>query len=433
MVWIGIALLLCTTIAILGHGLWRRGGFYGFPFLAAAMFLTFVLPQIPGLVDDPFLPSQGALNRAVFFSWLCLVMCVVGWQLGKHTKQGPDMVFSEKRLLIYAAGLSLIGAYFFHKFGQLDDEERLRGFLTGTAVAYLFFAKLLTYGLAIALLCFAKRPSATALCIILFDGIFYFDRIVIAGRRGETAELALMVALALWFMRGRAVPRVVVSLSMVFAVLGLLTAGEYRAATYYNGAPDWSAVLNIDPVENWRKLVSEGGPEFRNLVFSLSHIADNQAFDYGAFHWNSLVHSYVPAQLFGDSLKDALYIETPPIYSINYEPAPGSTETGMMDAFASFWYFGALKFAIIGGVLSAIYCCAINGNTTMQLLYMLSAMPAMLVVTHFTNELAIAWVHMFAFIIPGLLYARIGPRRPGQSAAVFDTPSTPVAFSTSNG
>ena len=407
MEWIGATLLMLTSVGLLASGLWWRGGFYGFPFLAAAMFLTFVLPQVPGLIDDRFMPQDGALTSAIFFSWLCLVMCAIGWQLGRHSKIGWDVVFSEKRLLIYSAALSLLGAYFFHKFGQLDDEDRLRGFLTGTAVAYLFFAKPLTYGLAIALLCFARRRSLTALCIIAFDGLFYFDRIVIAGRRGDAAELALMVALALWFHKGRAVPRSVVAASLVFTVVGLLSAGEYRAATYYGGAPDWRAVLNINPAESWHKLIEEGGPEFRNLSFAISHISEHDDYDYGATHWNTLVFAYVPAQIVGSRIKESLFIPTPSLYSMNYEPAPGTTPTGMMDAFASFSYLGCLKFALVAALLGAIYSCAMNGNTMMQLLYMLSVMPAMLVVTHFTNEIVLAWAHISIFMIPGLLYARM--------------------------
>ncbi|HEV7250448.1 MAG TPA: hypothetical protein VGN93_25980 [Shinella sp.] len=411
MAWLAVVLLFITSIAMLVSGLWRRGGFFGFPFLAAAMFLTFVLPQIPGLIDDRFLPQNSALARAVFFSWLCLVMCSVGWWLGKHSKLGPDLVFSEKRLLYYAAGLSLVGAYFFYRFGQLADEERLRGFLTGTAVAYLFFAKLLTYGLAIALLCFARRRSTLALCIVLFGLAFYFDRIVIAGRRSEAAELGLMVALAFWFHRGWAVPRSLVSLSLVFAMAGLVSVGEYRAATYYNGAPDWRAVLEINPVENWQKLLKQGGPEFRNLVFSMASISENQAYDFGISHWNSVVFVYVPAQLVGSKIKESLYIDTPSVYSRDYDPAPGTTPTGMMDSFASFSYFGCLKFALMAGILSWIYFCAMQGNTSMRLLYMLSATPAMLAITHFTNEIVIAWVHMAVFLIPGLLYAGMRPAR----------------------
>jgi hypothetical protein len=93
----------------------------------------------------------------------------------------------------------------------------------------------------------------------------------------------------------------------------------------------------------------------------------------------------------------------------------------MMDAFASFSYFGCLKFALVALLLAGIYSCAMQGNTAMQLLYMLSAIPGMLVVTHFTNEIAIAWVHTALFMIPVLLIARIPATR-----ATRDCPSPVV-------
>ena len=163
-----LSLLTILCIGMLLRGLLVRGGFYHFPFLAAAILLTFVLPQLPGLINSRFI-SDSSISKALFFSCLCLAMCGVGWSVGVHGHRPQDHYFSEARLLLVAAALSLVGGFFFYKFGHLPDEQRLRGILTGTAVAYLFFAKLLTYGLAIALICYAQRRSALALAIIFFD------------------------------------------------------------------------------------------------------------------------------------------------------------------------------------------------------------------------------------------------------------------------
>jgi hypothetical protein len=416
------AYLGLACLAFLAIGFWTRGGFYAYPFLAAGMFATFVLPQIPGLAADKFIPA-GYMERAVFFSLLCLLMCGAGWWLGTRTKAKWDWIFSEQRLLHYAALLSVVGAYFFHKFGELSDAERLVGFLSGAAVSYLFFARLLTYGLAIALLCFARRPSRLALAIIAFDCLFYFDRIVIAGRRGDAAEFFLMIALALWFQKRWPVPRWTGALGLVFALVGLLGAGDYRAATYYSGAPDWTAVSKIDLAANWNTLISQGGPEVRNLAFSMAYVESHEAYDYGADHWNTLVNSYVPAQLVGTALKQSLFLPVPPVYQPGYVPSPGTTQTGMMDAFISYWYFGALKFALIAALMGYIYTLAMRGNSAMQLLYMLSVMPSMLAITHFTNEVLVAWVHIFGFILPGLFYAKVRPPRTRMMPAARPLPA----------
>lgn len=389
------------------HGLLVPGRFYQFPFMAAGIITTFVLPQIPGLINNPFI-SELALNKTLFFAILCLSMCWAGWALGRYDAEGksPNIAFRESRLLTAAALLTLIGAYFFWRLGQLPDEERLRGMLTGRAVAYLFFAKLLTYGFAIALLCWMRHPSRFALMIILVCSAFYLERIVIAGRRGETAEFLLLLALSTWFLKGWAVPRIAVVIGLLFSLVGMLAAGQYREATHYSGEPDWSSVLEIDLAANWNQLLREGGREMANAVMAIDNIDRHKQFDFGISHWNSTVFSYVPAQLFGQSLKNSLMVDVAQTFDRDYEPTIGSTATGLTDSFASFWYFGCVKFLLLGWSMGRIYSAARGGSTVMQLIYMHSVVPAILAITHFTNEIVIAWIHLAAFMVPVLLYAQ---------------------------
>ena len=411
MSWLLFAVLTAACLVMLVHGLAERGRFLQFPFLAAAAFLAFIVPQIPGLVESRFLP-EAATAKTLFLSVLCLLMCWVGWNVGMRSSAPSTTAFSERRLLHVALVLSLAGAYFYHKFGELPDDERLRGMLTGTAVAYLFFAKLLTYGLAIALLCFMQRPSRLALAIIAFDALFVLERIFIAGRRSETAEFLLLIALALWFQKRWAVPRAAMAAGVALGLLSTLVAEEYRQATHYSSPPDWDAIARIDIGEKWDRLLMEGGSEMRNAVMAIDRIDREKTFNYGMGHWNSLVFAYVPAQLVGNSIKNALVIPVPEVFERDYAPTTGSTATGMTDAFASFWFFGCLKFFAIALVLGWVYASAMRGNTIMQLVYMLSAMPSILVITHFTNEIVIAWVHIAIFFIPALLYSRVRTSRP---------------------
>ena len=187
----------------------------------------------------------------------------------------------------------------------------------------------------------------------------------------------------------------------------MLGAEEYRQATLYHGKPDWSAVVNIDLARNWNRMLEQGGSEMRNATMAIEHIDRTRRFDFGLEHWNSVVFAFVPAQLVGQLFKSSLAIETPAVFERGYQRSTGSTSTGMMDAFASFWYFGCLKFFVIALLLGWIYSAAAHGNTTMQITYMLSAIPAMLAITHFTNEIVIAWIHMAAFLVPALYYARV--------------------------
>jgi hypothetical protein len=91
----------------------------------------------------------------------------------------------------------------------------------------------------------------------------------------------------------------------------------------------------------------------------------------------------------------------------DYNPPRGATETGMSDAFASFWYFGAVEFFLIALVLGRIYRAAMSGSTAAQILYALSAATSMMEITHSTQWLFSDWVEMGVFLLPMLAFARV--------------------------
>lgn len=95
----------------------------------------------------------------------------------------------------------------------------------------------------------------------------------------------------------------------------------------------------------------------------------------------------------------------------DYNALTGTTETGMADAFQSFWYFGALKFFLIAYLLARLWASAKEGQAAGQIVYMLSIVPAMHVVSHQTDWVIMAWVHMVLFLVPSLALAAVPARR----------------------
>lgn len=405
-----IATFTILSLSLLAYGLARPGRYYEFPFLATATFVFFILPQVFGLADDRYLP-RGALDKALAFTILCLLGCWLGWRSRAPSFQILNWELSERRLLQAAAVLSIIGAYFFYKISRLPEAERLATMKTGAAVAYLFFARLVTYGFAVAVLCWFRRPSLPALALILFDSLFFFDRVIIAGRRGDAAEFVFIIVLALWFQQRRAVPRMVVLLGIGISFLAMQAIGDYRNAVVYSENPDWSNVARIDVAGNITGMLNEGGLEFRNAANMINHADSTQQFDFGLSHWNTLVMTYVPGQIVGQGVKRALLVEPiGPYHDLRYTAAIGSTYTGMTDAFASFWYLGFIKYIIISYFMSRIYTAAMSGSASMQILYMLSASAAMHTITHFTQWILSAWIHVAIFMLPVVLYAAIRSR-----------------------
>lgn len=400
-----------VVLRLIAWGLERPDRIYQFPFLAGAMGFSFVLPQLPGLAMDPFLP-EGAYARAILFSALCLVMVRLGWD--DKSPVGPvRLAFDETRLLAVAAALSLAGAHFYIQLSRLPGDLAVATGLSGATVAQLFFAKLLSYGFGIACLVAARRPSIPALAIAGFDAVLYLDRIVVTGKRGETLEFAMIIALSLWFNRRIVVPRSLVLAGVVLGTFAMGAMSDYRDITRRGERPTLETIAEIPFADNLAETLKAGGPEMRNAIALIDHADRTFSFDYGLFHWNVLVFNYVPAQLVGTKFKESLMVEAR-AKERTYAPDAGTTETGMADSFLSFWWFGAVKFLLVSAVLAWFWRAAMAGSTVFRLLTMFSVMPAMQIVSHHTQWPVSSLVHMFMFLIPALFLARV-PRPGAQS------------------
>nr|WP_245312448.1 hypothetical protein [Rhizobium sp. R693] len=310
--------------------------------------------------------------------------------------------------------MSLLGAYFYYELSRIPADLVVGVQMSGASVMYVFFSRLLCYGLAIAALCFARRMSAAAMCIIAFDLVFYLDRILVTGKRAEAVELCMIFLLAFWFYRGWMISRILAIAALLLGTVGMASMGDYRNITRVNAAPVWSDIANIDVVGNITELLSEGGPEMRNAVIRINSTDTTLDLDFGKVHWNHLIFAYVPAQLLGNNFKNALMLPMP-IPGRDYNPATGSTETGMADAFQSFWYFGALKFFLLAYLMHRLWVSANAGEASAQVVYMLSIVPAMHAVSHQTDWVLTVWVHMLMFLLPALAYARVEPRATARS------------------
>jgi hypothetical protein len=399
----------------------RRGAIYEYPFLAGAVMVGFVLPQLIGLQHDRFLPP-GALESALVVINLCAVMCWLGAAMAGPPRRKPEWVYDDRRLMMVSALLLLVGAYFYYAISRLPAEMVENTQWTGLPVAYLFFARMLTYGFAIAVLMFARSGSRIALLLALFGALFYFDRIVFGGRRLDTGEFAMIILLAWFFQRDRCLPRPAMLASLVVGALVINSIGDYRSISGKEGGPQWNDIANIDFTGNFQRLTEQGGAELTNAVHIIGAVGNTMEFDLGVFHWNQLVFAYVPAQLIGSDFKQALYlpISSPAYEQYFYTPPMGSTLTGFSDAYASFWYFGCLKFFIIAFCMQKLWWHAREGSFLAQICYMLLPIQALEAITHTTQNFLSPWVHMAIFLLPALYLAR--KRQPRDRQAKISDP-----------
>ncbi|WP_244529359.1 hypothetical protein [Rhizobium sp. NFR03] len=401
-------LLFLVVFALLAWGMTKESRIYEFPFQIGAVTFAFILVQVPGLAHDYFVPDA-AFIKTVAFMILCLSMCWLGWTRSAKPFALLEWTFSETRLLFAAMCFSVIGAYFYFALSRLPSELTIAVQMTGIPVIFVFFSRLLVYGLAISVLCLVRRFSLAALAVVTFDVAFIADRIVRGGSRADTVELFMIFALAWWFYRGRAIPRSLALCGLVFGTLLMNSVGEYRAISKSDSGLTWQDITEIDLVGNTSAVLSRGGDEFRNAINRVSYTNETMQFDYGLSHWNNIIFSFVPAQLLGTKFKADLMIPLPSVAK-DYNPILGTTETGLADAFQSFWYFGAIKFFLLAYILRRIFASADSGEFAGQFVYVLSVVPAMHAISHKTDWILMVWVHMALFAVPILAFTLLPSR-----------------------
>lgn len=402
-----IGLLLIQCIAVVGWGLLRRERMIQYPFLAAVVFLGWVMPQLFGLSNEPNLPN-GALEKTVLMSMLCLAAIYVGYNTNSRPVKLFDWQYRYNRLLIASVLFSVVGIYFHYQTSRLAPEGGSQW--TGEITIYYFFSGLLTLGFVIAILLYIRRKSWVTFAIVGLNCIIYLDRILIAGRRAAMIEFGMIILLAIWF-KTRWVPArsFVVSALLVGALL-VNSMPEYRSSTSLEGitSTDWNQVLSIDYAGNLKRLAEEGGHELRNATYGIAAADRTLQFDYGASLWNTLVFRFVPAQFVGIDVKSSLMFDLGnlPGEVFGYFPMIGTTATGMQTAFLSFWFFGAFIFALIGWIMSRWYLAALRGNLAAQMLAMLTPSYALHAITHQYENFFVPFVQWAIFLLPVLLIAR---------------------------
>lgn len=402
-----LTVLIGMCIALIAEGIINKQKMYEFPFLGAGTFLAYVIPQFIGLQGDPTLPF-GAYDKAVVMT----VLCVAGLYAGYYTRKKPfnffHWEFERKDLLRLALGLSLFSSFFFFLISRLPDHMTDESQWTGLPVAYIFFARSLKYGLAIAFYLFFKYKDKKALGIVLFDLIFYLDRILISGRRGDTVELAMVFLLTLFFTRQYIIPRAVMFCGLVFGTLLVHSIGDYREQVKGEGNSPLEALQNISFKENFDQIMEEGHAEVTNAIYTIASTDATGNYDYGIFHWNTLVFNYVPAQLVGRSFKDALLIKYDDGFGpyFYYDVKVGSTFTGIADAFRSFGYFGFLKFFLIAYIIRGMFLSAKAGNIVFIFVLAVITKDAMHAITHHTQWFFSPLVHISIFLMSGLYLIR---------------------------
>src|SRR5690606_36955061 len=148
---------------------------------------------------------------------------------------------------------------------------------SGKLAMYFILARMVTYGFAIAMLCFARRPTPLTGGFALFDLMLLGDRLLAGVLAGESAVFLPAGLLAFRFYRGWSAPRTLALTGVVLATISLNSAADYRTIVREEKSLDWMQISNIDVVGNFLTVLEEGGPETRNAVERMAIVERNQS------------------------------------------------------------------------------------------------------------------------------------------------------------
>lgn len=401
-----LAFLILTCLALLAWGFQKPQRILQYPFLAAVAFSGWVLPQLIGLSTDPTRFPPGALSKTIFMTLLCAGACYMGHVFNKQPFQALNWSFNHRRLMIAATIASLVGSYFFYRVSLLREDVGSQW--SGPITILLFFSGLMTVGLVVAIVTYLHHPSKWALAIIGFNLIFFFDRIIIHGRRRSLIELLIFVGLALWFRYRKLPPRALVAAVLLIGALWVNSVGDYRSVMLGTEGQGVSGITQIDFVGNLQRIATEGGQELTNAVYDIEAFDQRGNFDWGRRYWNDFVNLYIPGQWIGEHRKRSLMfpIDSAALVLFEYRSPTGSTRTGMSGAFRSFWYFGAIEFLIIAYCMRSLSRSAERDHFVAQILLMLIFAGALESITHSSQRFFMAWPRIIVFLGPILWFAR---------------------------
>jgi cytochrome b561 len=234
---------------------------------------------------------------------------------------------------------------------------------------------------------------------------------IYSGRRENTVQFFLTLALTLYYQKKIRPPRLAIVFAVLFAMLAIPATGTYRAIA---AERNWSQVRQIDLVGNFENyLNSESILELRNAAMVMEATQHSGSYDYGAGYWDQLVFRFVPAQLLGKGFKDSLMFQSSDertqndLSNLGYAISGGSTITGMADSFQQFGWFGCVFFAALGLLFKTLFRATQQPNAVFaQLFYILIATSALRAVTHQTIDFLPGLVYYIIFLGLLFLYAR---------------------------
>lgn len=419
--------LVGLSVGVFMYYIVRPTGYMELPFLTAAVYLGWVIPQLMSMRDG-FERLNPYLSTLYAMAILCLLAVLAGWRYGVGkpwvARKEPDPGDLD-RLQYAAVIITAIVGMAVLAIDLRPDHEKASATWSGPIVIFYFISNLKIVALSLSGILFFRKRNSMSVLLLAVNIMFYFPAIFVFFRRRAVAEFAIAIALALWFGRGRLMPRNVVVAVLVVGSFFVFAVGQLRdLAKGQDGqwrTPTLEQLTDIGfadatPLRDERQAI-----ELRNAL-SLVEVSSRSGYHtFGLKTWNRLVFQYVPATLVGASLKRGLMVDVDSTleqmmyYQLGYVRGFGSTSTGIAEAYVEFWYFGCVFFYLISVIMGRYWSLANRGDVWSQGLYAAGVVPAVITVTAYASYFFVAGFLYFVVLngIRMVLERKVRQRRSG--------------------
>ncbi|WP_256003314.1 hypothetical protein [Pedobacter deserti] len=399
-----IAVFIAINCYILIEYFKKDLGVFQAPFLTAAVSISILLPQITSIYFSEYYDNR-LLYNLLFVMITCNLALKFGFELGAR-KSKPNLIRDIKLLEVKPTIIVLSSIGFIASFllrGVWMSE--LEGGSRSNFIVMVNLASYLELGFIYGLVFFTKYSIRDKLIILIvvLASLLYLESIVLLGRRNLTVRLAFNLFFAFSLIRYQSYKYIKIVVFVLFVFGGVINASIEAIRLNISNKSNES----IEFVDNFKDSFIQNdftlGMDLGNAALGIDYCYNNDSYDYGIVIWNNFIYNFVPRFLVGEEIKEGLQVH------FNYEKVLPeltkniTTMTGYFDAFASFSYFGFIKFFLVGYILGVFWSWSFI-SSLYRIVYMLLFTQVSSVSTHSTQYVFIRIEFFLLFCLPFLLY-----------------------------
>lgn len=372
---------------------------YEYPYFMGGMFAVFLIPQAIGLKLNPGLAPAAAVDATFLMLFLCLLSVVLGYyhapsiNIAKAFNQNLNL----KKLLTVVLAYTFLGMLFLFLINTHPDRQQ-KGNWSGILTIYFMLYQVINVAFAIYVFLAVQTKKPVYIVMALLTALPILQLIIFYGRRESTALFCLTIAVALYYTKGIAPPRLLIIGGLVFAMLIIPLIGAYRNVAEEDPV---KAIASLNVEKDFIKYYKDGKDmELTVAAQMIDATTFYGSYDFGADYWNEVIFRFFPGQLFGRDFKAAIMIGSrgQDRFYRNFYPLNGLTTTCVGDCFRHFGLLGCLFYFFLGGFFRELWKLSQTSNVLIKTFYIICMVQAILSVSHGSVNFLPGIIHMYVFL-----------------------------------